>query len=375
MASVAYAAIDIGESQSKLLLTTIANGSIVVCANYVVETNGINNGEIVSRIEFKKTVSQLLAMAREDNYDIKEILVVLPSNHLSVYHKSATLNVPHPDGLITSRDIEMLERACARHNLSENDMVVDIFPMNYSFLQNTPINSGKEAPIGYRAQSITLNAYVFVIPKAIVNGYIETIEEEGITILNAVVAPIAQSYLLLSEDDKKTGSLILDIGGHHTSLSYFNDDLLQQNFKFKMGSSAINEKLSEFIGVDFQSAEEIKTKYGSASVSACSNYGVYLNRLSNAYIKETDICIICENTIDVLVNEIKRSVSEDILNSGATIYLTGGGANLANIASKLSRGLGAKVKIRQLNVLGARDPKFNASFGLIINYVTDNGLL
>lgn len=370
MFNAVYVTLDIGENKSKLLISTVANKEIAACASFTCESNGIKNGEIVSRIEFQKTISHLLSLAQEEGYDIKEAIIILPSNHLSVYQKRATQEILSANRLVTERDVDLLQRACARHQLNSNDMVVGIYPINYSVNQNDVIDTGKEAPIGYKARSVTLNAYILVLPRSIAKGYTETLESLGISVLDAVVAPYANSYLLLSEEDQKQGALILDLGAQQANMSYFKDYLLSANYKMKIGSENISEKLAELLNSDVKTGEMVKVKYGNAIASTCSDIGVYLNQINQAYIKEVDIGIVCENVLDSLISDIKRTVDINLLEKGLNLYITGGGANLANIALKISRSLGIKASVRQVALVGVRNPIFSACLGAVINYIS-----
>ena len=116
-----------------------------------------------------------------------------------------------------------------------------IYPINYSVAHNELHDTGKDAPIGYKALNVSLDAYVLVLPKSIAKGYIETMESLGVSILDAYVSPYANSYLLLEDSDQKNGAFLVDLGSNQTNLSYFKDHLLIANFKIKFGSDYISE--------------------------------------------------------------------------------------------------------------------------------------
>lgn len=370
MVTNVYVTIDIGEHKSKMLVSTVANKEVAVCAAFQCDTIGVKGGQIVSKIDFQKTVSTLLTQAHDAGYDIKEAIIVLPSTHLSIYHKRATQEIASNNRLVTERDIDLLQRACARHQLSSDDMVVGIDPINYSIAQNEVIDLGKEAPIGYRARTVTLDAFILVLPKLIAKSYTETLEGLGIMVLDAIVAPNAHSYLLLTEEERRQGALILDIGAYQSNLTFIKNNLLTTHFKIKGGSELISEKLAELLNVDRKTGESIKIKYGNAVASMCSEIGVYLNPMNQTYIKEVEIGLICENALETIINEMKRTIDLHLLEQNLPLYITGGGANLPNIAMKISRGLGLKSSVRQVALIGARDPIFNACLGAAIHHVT-----
>ena len=110
VSSTIYASVDIGESFTKLVVGTIHSEKVHICANYMAATKGVRDGEIISKTELQTTLTTLFEQANKDGYEVKEIVLVLPSNNMNVYRKRAESSVGTKK-IVTSSDIELLKRA------------------------------------------------------------------------------------------------------------------------------------------------------------------------------------------------------------------------------------------------------------------------
>ncbi len=368
-----YAALDIGETNTKLVVGTIHNEKFNICATFSVPTKGIDKGDITSKSDLQATISSLLSMASENGFDIVETVLILPNSNLYVYRKKATNQVQSPNSVVSSKDIELLKKACTRHQIPSSEFVVALYPIKYLLDDHS---TNKEEPVGMRGSFITLDAFVVTLPTGIAKGYVECLQDMGIEVVDAIIAPLANATLLLRNQEFKTGAIILDMGGKHNNISLFYDYLFCANKQGSYGGDYVTEAISKTFELDKKRAEEVKQTYGSALVNNASNIVVYNHPETNRSIKENEIVTIIESALDFEVKEIVKGI--EFLNVRKTdfpIIITGGCANLENIAEKLEKSLNQKCFVRSFSKVGGRDTKYNTAIGGLLNYLARNGLI
>ncbi|MDD4584575.1 MAG: hypothetical protein PHR33_01745 [Bacilli bacterium] len=361
-----YAAIDIGEWSSKLVIGTVNSDKFNICAIFSTETQGISSGDVSSKNEIQRTVISLLEKAKEMDFDIKKLIIVLPSNNMNVYRKKASNSVTSVNKVVSSRDIELLKNACASHQIMPGEMVIGIYPIQYSLDGE---NVGEEPPIGYRGNVIELDSFVVSSPQSLAKGIVDAIQELEIEILDVIPLPIALFKALVKEQEGKSGILIADLGAAHNSVSFFYKNLFCGHRQGKTGGNFITSELANFLDNDKKQAEIVKVKYGSANLTSATNIEVYKNKTSGKMIKEKEIVEIVDKSLDIIIDEVAKSILYLTKNNHLPIILTGGVANTENIQEKFKLVLSDDFILRKFDIVGGNDASYYACFGAIISYI------
>lgn len=371
VSSTIYASIDIGESFTKLVVGTIHSEKVHICATYMAATKGVRDGEIISKTELQTTLTSLFDQASKDGYEIKEVVLVLPSNNINIYRKKAV--VPVSNGrFVTSTDIELLKKAIGRHQILEHEMVVGIHPIQY-FLDEGVYK--KEEPVGIRGTQLALDAFLVALPLAVARGYVDLLQDMEITILDAIASPLANAALLLKPQEYKNGALILDLGSNTNSVSTFYDYLLCSYKQGKYGVDVIVDELMKVFNLDYKTAKSVLVKYGSALTNDASNNAVFKNPIDDHLIKEIEIVQVIENALNMILTDVKKSIDFLIQDPDMPVIVTGGGAEIHGIETKVSQFLNVKSYRRTFGRIGGRNSQFNASIGGLVYFLAKNALV
>ena len=96
-----------------------------------------------------------------------------------------------------------------------------------------------------KGYNVSLDAFVVTLPTGIARGYVDALQDMGIEVIDAVIAPLANASLLLRNQEFKTGAVIIDIGGKHTNVSLFYDGLFCANRSGQLGGDFITTEISK----------------------------------------------------------------------------------------------------------------------------------
>jgi len=165
------------------------------------------------------------------------------------------------------------------------------------------------------------------IPKRVVAQYqeIASLAKLNLKNLEAETFSLVRSLL-----DKEKGIFaLIDIGAQSTTLSIVEDGALKISHSFNLAANLLTQKLSEELGIDFETAEKLKLKYG--------------------LLKEGGVVAdVLHLVLDSAIIEIKRIIDFYQKNEGKIVekvILAGGFAALRGFSEYLSAFLKKPVEI------------------------------
>lgn len=370
LAENAYAAIDLGETTAKLVIGTVYENKFALCGAFSAPSSGINNGEVSSRGEIQKTMIDLLEQAREMGFEFQDLILVLPSTNLTISRRMAKNLVGSGNNIVAARDIDILNKAVAQHNLTVGDMVVGIYPIAYYV---DGVDAGKD-PLGIRGNSIALDAFVLTSPQLLARPIVDAIQDMELGLLDVIPCPIALANAVTTESERRDGVSVVDIGGKQTSASLFYRGMFCAYQESYRGGAQITDDLMKRFKKDRRDAEALKKKYGAAVTANASDLGVYYNKATGETVKEKEIVGVVEDDVAAIGSDVKANV--ELLSKTASqgkIVVAGGVSNTINIKKKIGESLGREVAVRRLEVVGATDAVYYPAIGAIVNYLREQG--
>ena len=233
-------------------------------------------------------------------------------------------------------------------------------------------------PIGNYANKIRIFFYRLLLNKKFVNNILNLVKNLKLDVDYYIPSPLSSALSTLSEDEKKLGTICIDLGHTTTSVSIFENKNFIFGDAFLVGSNNVTNDIARGVSTTLASAERLKTLYGSVIsspsdeneiieipvISGENNQFNQINRSTvNAIIKPR-----IEETLEIVWQKIKQNNlhNKKIKN----VVLTGGGAQLEGIKEYAEVIFSSNVRVgKPLNYLNL-DKKFsNASMADIMGTV------
>ena len=358
--------------------------SSVVC-----DYKNFHNIKVLSLISIPSTEIKKNIIINYENLfeEIKKLLLDSEKNSQTKLH-SINVNIPAIDSLSEFYNSEILindEKISDLHlkkiinqsnyfNKNENyfEAVNNIIAYE---LDNKLIYSD---PIGNYANKIRIFFYRLLINKKFINNILNLFENLKLNIDNYIPSPLSSALSTLSEDEKKLGTICIDLGHTTTSVCIFENKNFIFGDAFLVGSNNVTNDIARGVSTTLTSAERLKTLYGSVIsspsdeneiieipiISGENNQFNQINRSTvNAIIKPR-----IEETLEIVWQKIKQNNlhNKKIKN----VVLTGGGAQLEGIKEYAEVIFSSNVRVgKPLNYLNL-DKKFsNASMADIMGTV------
>ena len=249
------------------------------------------------------------------------------------------------------------------------------WPIGYLLDKHTPIND----PIDNYGDSLTVNYYKFSIKRNFIKTVLSLFKDLNINIENFIPTPLSSALATLNKDDKALGAICIDLGAGTTSICLMENDNLIFADAIPIGSNNITFDLSAGLNTSVESAERLKTLYGSVFTNPSDEYEIIdvpiigsdksqFNQVSrsivNSYIKPR-----VEETLELIWQKLKEYNlhKKQIKN----IVITGGGSLLEGIEEYTKIIFDSNVRVaKPLSLEGLSEiyqkPQFSQTIGSIL---------
>ncbi len=366
--------LDIGNSKISTIVCDIKNDqSIKVLSFKSSPTNNVRKSIIVNPISIKEEVKNILKEAeKESQTKIQSINLNIPAmDSISVYDNSVI-------DLAGDKIIDLhINKAINQSNIFES---ID----DYLTIQKSIINfcvDNKQVPqnpIGTFGDKLEVGFYKFAVKKNFINNLLTILENLNINIENYIPTPLSSALSTLNSDDKLLGSICIDLGAASSSIAIFENEQLIFLDAINVGGDNITRDIAKGISTNLESAERLKTLYGSVVSSPRDEYEhTEIPDLSNdpSKLKQINIGTVntiikprVEETLELIWQKLKQNnLHKKKYNN---LILTGGGALLDGINDFASIIFDSHVRIGYSKILKGLDnnfikPQFSQTIGTI----------
>lgn len=212
-----------------------------------------------------------------------------------------------------------------------------------------------------------INVSVSVVPRALVDGYLEAFEGSGIIPIAFEVETHSVARSVIPEEDKGT-FMAVDLGKTRTGISVISEGVVQFTSTVPVGGETLTSSISKNLKISYDEAEKIKREKGLSGNNA-----------------DEDLALALMSTVSALREEISKHQAyweEHVDSYGKKrppiqkIYLCGGDATLPGLKEFLSTGISIPVSpanvMVNVNTLEDYIPEIN--FNDSLRYSTALGL-
>jgi len=372
----AFSAIDIGTTKIVALTGYInENGELSVLGKGHAPSMGISRGEVINIESSVQAIKIAVKKAEEEaGFFCKKVVVGIAGKHIHSTQNRGYINREDKDSSITKEEIELLKKENRHVNLESDEEIIHAIPQTFRIDNEHEVTD----PIGMTGRRIEANFHV-VIGKGTAIKYIRTaIHRAGLEVEDLTLEPIASAASTLTDEEKKVGVALIDIGGGTTDIAIYHNGIVQFTEVIPFGGNAITKDISSGCQILDDLAERVKVEYGNTIQDyAKDNEIVSLPGINGRPPKEISLKHLSgiiqarmEEIIDSALFVIKTSGFAQKL--GAGIVVTGGGSLLKNLPQLLSYKIGIESKIgTPINYIDYKNKKdFNNPI-----YATAVGLL
>lgn len=332
-------------------------------------TDTVRYGQIQNAEETSKLAGYVLdRLERRPGITPREITGVyvgLSGRSLRSIPIDVSLNLPD-ETEITDEIVERLKKKALDADIDNSLEIIDAVPRIFKI--------GKDEthrPVGMNGSGISATYDIIVARPAIQSNLRRVLKDKlNLDIKGIVVTPLATGYIALTEQEKKLGCMLVDLGAETTTVTIYSRGNLVYFATLPLGGRNITRDLMSLQELE-ETAEDFKINFGNAiapSSPSMANVGRH---------KQSDI----SNIVVPRAEEIVANIVEQVRYAGLTekdipegIVLCGGGARLNGIMELIGKLSGVKVRMAMLpSYIRMDDPAGNGMETLQLSAILYTG--
>ena len=193
-------------------------------------------------------------------------------------------------------------------------------------------------PVGITCSKLEGNFLNILCRKAFFRNLNKCFENANITIAELYLAPIALAHSVLTEVEKRTGSLLVDLGADTTTVALYHKNILRHLAVIPLGSNNVTKDIANVLQIEEKDAEAMKLEYAQAltdpnDIEEDKKYRIDDERT----VTQQEFVDIVEARVTEIIQNVWYQVPSDYKNKlMGGIILTGGGSNMKKIKEAFS---------------------------------------
>lgn len=336
-------------------------------------SRGVRKGEIVDFDTAQKCVHEALVDAEEkSDVMIQGVYVGVTGAHISSFNNRGVVMVPEDQEEICEADCDDVRGNAREVSIPAQNAFI------HSILQHYYVDGqdGILSPVGMLGRKIEADFHIIHGIGNRIKNTIRCVREIPLEVEDVVFNPLAAAQVVLDQNQKNLGALVIDIGGGTTDYIVYVDGAVKQSGTLALGGDHITNDISMGLRIPMARAEKLKTEEGSTILgNSLPGETVFLKDdhgfAGKEIERETLNTIIHMRMLEIfelLKHTLEPEGNLDFL--GAGIFITGGTSQLKGIEYLAQEVFELPVHLTHAQTVSGvtsafENPQFSTAIGLI----------
>ena len=239
---------------------------------------------------------------------------------------------------------------------------------------------GVKDPIGMSGMRLEVKAHVVTGAVSAVDNIVKCVRRCNLDVSDLILQPIASADAVLTDEEKKMGVVLIDIGGGTSDIAVYTDNAVRHTSVIPIAGDQVTNDIAMIFRTPAADANEIKMRYGAAMKSMVSPDETVVapgigGRPAAQYPRQMLAAIIEARMAELFENAkkiIDNSGYEPYIASG--IVLTGGGVLLPGMLQLAEKIFGRHVRLGVPQYDGnladiVKSPRYSTIHGLLLEAI------
>jgi cell division protein FtsA len=351
-----------------------SDGTMSILGAGETPSRGVRKGEIVDLATVSECVREALIDAEEKtNVEIGNVWVAITGSHLRSFNNRGSFILPEDRDVIIEEDLQTVEINAKEVTLPAANSFLHTIIQSYHVDGNENVLS----PVDMVGSRLEADFHIIHGVKTRIQNTLRCVESLKLGIEDVVLSSLASALVVLTQQQKDLGALVIDMGGGTTDYLVYLDGAVRHSGVLAVGGDHVTNDISIGLRLPIARAEVLKIQEGSAADPEESEGGSITLRNDPSFHG----CEIDRKSLNTVIHLRMREVFELIRNDiesnhegmlgmlGAGVMITGGCARLRGIASLAEEIFELPVQITRAKDVGGamqtfENPQFSTAIGL-----------
>ncbi|MCS7299656.1 MAG: cell division protein FtsA [Spirochaetia bacterium] len=377
------ASVDIGSYKTCCVIARVnSKNDIEILGAGQVLSEGIKRGTIVNIHEASNSISKAVEEAEiMAGIQINSVYLGLSSIYCEGINTKSVVAVNNKEREITDNEVRRAINSATERVVPMNKEVIHVIPQQYS-VDN---QDGIKNPLGMNGTRLEVSLRIINANVTQLQNLIKAVSKANLAIRDFSVGSIAEGELLLTEEEKDLGVVLIDIGGGTTeTIGYYNGSVWF-NGAIPLGGIDITSDISSIFKTTLQQSEKIKKLYGHSSpISVDTNETIEIQMINKRVksVKRVDLAKVIEARVEEIFSEVKKQLESSGMYEIATagIVLTGGSSLIPGIEETAENIFDLPCRIGYIENIGGlsdtvKNPIYAKAVGMIYYSVLKSNVI
>jgi cell division protein FtsA len=337
------------------------------------QSAGIKAGVIIDLDAAEYAVRAAVAQAeRMAGVTLDEVQIGVSCGRLKSSHFTAEAKIER--GLVQAGDLARLSDGARSYVEKDGRVLVHLNRLAYA-LDGA---AGIRDPIGMAGRSLSANLHAVSADDAPLRNLLLLAERCYLTPSGLVPTSLASALAATTEDERRLGVTVVDIGAGVTTIAVFADGQYLFTDTLAQGSGHMTYEIAKFLAAPLAEAERIKAVYGTMVVAASDERDVFSHSLAGEpdgvrqVSNKARLRSILRPRVQSLLLHVRERLDRANMSAygGGRMVLTGGGAQVIGLANFAAEVLARPVRIGRPSLLAGspsslNGPAFATAIGLL----------
>jgi cell division protein FtsA len=366
--------LDIGSSKVCAVVTVPGeNGDPMVVGWAAGKSEGIRRGIVIDMEAVVESVSKvLLELQASAGCEIENVIVSVSGGHIQGMNSRGVVAVSRNGDEITKRDVDKVVEAAGTMAIPNDREVLHVINQEFTLDDQKGIRD----PVGM--SGIRLEAEVHLITGSVssLKNLVNSIKMAGVEVEDLILDSLADSYSVLSEEEREMGTAVVDIGGDVAGLALFSDGSLRYSGVLLVGGEHVTNDIAIVKRMSVSEAETAKIREGRAlykNDEEVGETGPQASLFGGGEEARYELASVIQSRMEELFELVKIEFGKTphFETIPAGIVLTGGGSKLGEICDLAETVFNRPTRVgvpRYIDGMSSKlaDPMYSTVLGLVL---------
>jgi cell division protein FtsA len=352
---------------------TRGDGTIRILGVGQAPSRGVRKGEIVDFETAGKCIREALVDAEEkSDVMIGSVYLGVTGSHIAGFNNRGAVNIPEDRDEIFDEDFEDVQASAREVSIPAPNMFV------HSILQHYYVDGqdGVLNPIGMCGRKLEADFHIIHGVATRIKNSVRCVKEVGPEVLDVVFNPLAAAQVVLDQNQKSLGALVVDMGGGTMDYIVYVDGAVKQSGALAIGGDHITNDISLGLRIPMAKAERLKVEEGSVILGNSRPGETIVLKDETGFAGKVVEREMLNTIIHCRVREsfelLKKRLDEEnyLQFLGAGMMLTGGCSLLKGINHLAEEVFGLPAHVTHAQTVSGltsafENPQFSTAIGLI----------
>ena len=315
---------------------------------------GLRKGVVVSIEDTVNSIGRAVREAEENaGVEIESVFAGIAGGHIKSFNSRGVVSSSRSNKEINQWDVEKAINSAKAMSIPMDREIIHILPQEFIVDDQNNIKN----PVGMSGNRLEVLVHIVTGAITSAQNLVKCVQQAGLEVEDIVLEPLASSLAVLTPEEKKHGSILLDMGGGTTDVVIFFDGCIRWSEVFSIGGDHITNDIAIGLRTTSEAAENIKKVFGCALRELVSEGEIVkvpsinndqINHISRQTLAEI-IEARTEETLAMINMEVSKSNLKKSLGGG--VIMTGGSCLLNGILEMGRRTFDLPVRLGRPNAV------------------------